>query len=99
MLEDLIKKLELRDQMSPDETGAIEELVSGVDRHKRHDTIVAESTHQTSSRVLLEGWVARMKILRDGRRQISEFHIAGDFVDLHSFTLKRLDHNIVALTD
>ena len=34
----------------------------------------------------------------DGRRQILSFHIAGDFIDLQSFLLSRLDHSIGTLT-
>jgi CRP-like cAMP-binding protein len=40
----------------------------------------------------------RYKDLHDGNRQITELHVAGDFLDLHSFTLKRLDHFVLALT-
>ena len=29
---------------------------------------------------------------------MAELHVAGDFADLHSFTLKRLDHDVIALT-
>ncbi len=50
------------------------------------------------SLLLLDGWVARTKDLRDGGRQISELAFAGDFTDLHAFTLKRLDHNIATIT-
>jgi CRP-like cAMP-binding protein len=42
--------------------------------------------------------MCRYKDLRNGSRQISELHVAGDFVDLHSFTLKKLDHSIMTLT-
>jgi len=42
--------------------------------------------------------MCRYKDLANGARQITELHVAGDFVDLHSFTLKRLDHNIMAMT-
>jgi CRP-like cAMP-binding protein len=42
--------------------------------------------------------MCRYKDLRNGERQVTELHVPGDFVDLHSFTLKRLDHNIMALT-
>lgn len=34
-----------------------------------------------------------------GRRQICEIHTPGDFADLHSFTLKHLEHDILALTE
>ena len=48
--------------------------------------------------LLLDGLMCRYKDLAGGQRQISELHVAGDFADLHSFTLKRLDHNVLALT-
>jgi CRP-like cAMP-binding protein len=96
---DLVKKLQIRDALSPNEVTLLENLISDEVAFGRHDTIIKEGEHQTSSRLLLQGWVARTKILNDGRRQISQIHIAGDFVDLHSFTLKCLDHSIVALTD
>src|SRR5262249_23301560 len=35
---------------------------------------------------------------KGGQRQIVELHVAGDFADLHSFTLKRLEHDILTLT-
>lgn len=48
--------------------------------------------------LLLDGFAARYRTLSDGRRQILSFHIAGDFVDLQSYTLNRLDHSIGTLT-
>ena len=51
------------------------------------------------SMILLSGIAARRKDMRDGRRQYTELHVPGDFTDLHSFTLKYLDHDIVALSD
>jgi CRP-like cAMP-binding protein len=48
--------------------------------------------------LLLEGLLCRYKDLSDGQRQITELHVPGDFADLHSFTLKRLDHNIMTIT-
>jgi CRP-like cAMP-binding protein len=42
--------------------------------------------------------MCRYKDLKDGQRQVTELHVAGDFADLHSFTLKRLDHSVMTLT-
>jgi CRP-like cAMP-binding protein len=39
----------------------------------------------------------RYKVLPDGLRQIVAVQIPGDFVDLHSFVLKPLDHAIAAV--
>ena len=60
--------------------------------------IIRAGEELSASTLLLDGIMCRYKDLRDGQRQISALHVPGDFVDLHSFTLKRLDHNIMALT-
>lgn len=61
-------------------------------------TIVHAGRELTQSLLLLDGWLARMKDLSTGERQITEVHVAGDFADLHGFTLKRLDHDLVTLS-
>jgi CRP-like cAMP-binding protein len=43
--------------------------------------------------------MARSKDLPEGQRQITELHVAGDFANLHGFTLGRLDHDVLTLTD
>ena len=48
--------------------------------------------------LLLEGFVERYKDTPEGRRQILAIHVPGDFVDLHSYPLKRLEHSVAALT-
>ena len=47
---------------------------------------------------LLEGFACRFKLLADGQRQIIAFHIAGDFSDLASSLIDRLDYGIMTLT-
>jgi CRP-like cAMP-binding protein len=42
--------------------------------------------------------MCRYKDLRNGRRQITALHVAGDFLDLHGFTLKHLDHDVMSLS-
>jgi CRP-like cAMP-binding protein len=69
-----------------------------VHEHPARSTIVHANTPLTESRLLLEGHVCLAKDLPSGHRQIVGLHIAGDFVDLHGFLLKKLDHDIVALT-
>lgn len=98
MIEAHLQKLRLRDSISAEEEAAIrgafgEPLQTPADR-----VFIREGQELTESTLLIDGWMARAKDLREGQRQISELHIAGDFVDLHSFTLKRLEHDIIALT-
>jgi CRP-like cAMP-binding protein len=44
------------------------------------------------------GFAGRIKSLPDGRRQILAIEVPGDFSDLHSFLLKKMDHSIEALS-
>jgi CRP-like cAMP-binding protein len=61
--------------------------------------VVEEGQPIERSALLVDGLMGRFTDMSDGERQISQLHVAGDFPDLHSFTLKRLDHGIMALTD
>ncbi|WP_235528239.1 Crp/Fnr family transcriptional regulator [Sphingomonas sp. Leaf231] len=60
--------------------------------------IVPAFVVQHHSTLLLDGILCRYKDLHDGQRQITELNVAGDFADLHSFTLKYLDHDVMSLT-
>jgi CRP-like cAMP-binding protein len=94
-----LKKLRQRTEISPEEEQAIRAAVGEV-RHIRADELVIRSGEELNSSVLLlEGWLARSKDLAGGERQVTELHVAGDFADLHGFTLKRLDHDVLALSD
>lgn len=59
-------------------------------------TLIARGELAHRSAILVEGYLLRA-ITREGKRFIVGVHIPGDFVDLHSFVLKRLDHDIVAV--
>ncbi|RYZ67427.1 MAG: Crp/Fnr family transcriptional regulator [Proteobacteria bacterium] len=61
--------------------------------------LVKQGGRPARSTLLLHGWASRYSTLVDGRRQMLALHIAGDFVDLHSYPLKVMDHSVGALTD
>ena len=94
----LVRKLERRDTVSAEEKRILERAVARIETVAAHEDIIVEGVPQTESRLLLEGVSCRYKAMSDGRRQIMEIHFAGDFIDLHSFTLKHLDHNVGAAT-
>ena len=98
MIERHLLKLRARDTVSPEEEQAIRDSVAEV-RDLRADEIVIHAGRVTTHSVLLiDGILCRYKDLSDGQRQITELHVPGDFADLHSFTLKRLDHSVMTLT-
>jgi CRP-like cAMP-binding protein len=98
MIEAHLKKLRARDRVSPEEEEAIRGLVSEVIDVQADKTVVREGEELQNSLLLLSGWLARAKDLPGGERQLAELHVAGDFADLHGFTLKRLDHDVIAIT-
>lgn len=49
--------------------------------------------------LLVDGFMTRHIDAADGRRHLVGVHVPGDFVDLHAYPLKRLDHDVAALTD
>ena len=93
-----LKRLRSRFRISDEEERVIRNLAAGEEEHPADATIIRAMEEQNESRVLLKGIAARHKGLRNGTRQITEVHIPGDPIDVHSFTLKRLDHDIVTFS-
>ncbi|RJY10191.1 Crp/Fnr family transcriptional regulator [Aurantiacibacter aquimixticola] len=83
----------LRHEMSEDERAGLETLVSEVKDHKNGDRLIARGDTCNHSTMLIEGFTLRT-LEADDRRHGVSFHVPGDFIDLHCFTLKKLDHNI-----
>jgi CRP-like cAMP-binding protein len=86
----------LRHAMSPHEKATLETLIEGTVRVPGGHVILQRGAVAEKSTLLLDGFIAR--VIRDGtRRHIVGFQVPGDFVDLHGFALKRLDHDVVAM--
>jgi CRP-like cAMP-binding protein len=98
MISLLFRKLERRDILSDEEKQALEGAVARVKEVRADEDMVREGDRPTESTLLLEGFAARYKLLSNGKRQITALHVPGDFVDLHSFLLKKMDHAVMALT-
>jgi CRP-like cAMP-binding protein len=99
MFERLLRRLELRDPLHPDERTALQEALGGPKWHAAGSEIVAQGGNPGESTLLLEGLTGRTVTLKDGSQQITAVHVPGDFVDLHSFLLRVMDHSVVTLTD
>ena len=98
MIERHFAKLRARGPLTDEEELAIREAVAEVRTHPADAMIVRAYEIQDHSTLLLDGILCRYKDLRNGQRQITELHVPGDFADLHSFTLKYLDHDVMSLT-
>ena len=98
MIEAHLKKLRVRDRIGSEEEAAIRSSISDVRRIRADVTVVRRGQELNECLLLLDGWMARNRDMSDGQQQISELQFCGDFVDLHGFTLRRLDHNVTSLT-
>ncbi len=98
MIEAHLAKLRARSSVSADEEQAIRDSLGPVREVPPHTIVVRAGELLSESTLLIDGILGRYRDLRNGERQFTELHVAGDFADLHSFTLKRLDHDVIALT-
>jgi CRP-like cAMP-binding protein len=84
--------------LTPDERAHLEAAVTEVRTFGARTTISSAGEELNRSLLLLEGMMARYIDDREGLRQLVAIHVPGDFVDLHSFPLKVLDHDVATLT-
>lgn len=94
-----LKKLRVHTEIGPDEERVIRALVRETRRVAPDQFVVRSGDKLDFSLLLVDGWLARSKDLPSGDRQVLELHVAGDFADLHAFTLKRLDHDVISITE
>ena len=83
----------LRDELSHEEKLVFEEMIDEVVTFKTDHRLISAGDMPGQSTLLIEGFMLRTIEDAKGRHAVS-CHVAGDFVDLHCFALKKLDHNI-----
>jgi CRP-like cAMP-binding protein len=99
VLDVLIQKLESRDDLGRSQRQAILDLPCERWSARPGDLIVREGERQTTSLMLISGFAGRFALLGNGGRQFTELALPGDFMDLHSLVMKRLDHSVLAISD
>lgn len=93
----LAAKLARRATLTAEELRFLEAILSPPKTHEVGSELVRQGDRPGFSTLLLSGLCGRVTTLADGGRQITQVSVAGDFLDLHSFTLKTMDHGVVAL--
>lgn len=91
-----IRKLRARHHLSAEEEAALRSMRFDEQHFSRDQVMVNCGEELDHSMLLTGGFALRSKIAADGSRQIVETNIAGDFIDLHGFILRRLEHEISA---
>src|SRR5688572_30257086 len=91
-----IRKLESIGELSSEDREALQTLPLRVVELGRGVDATHDGAKPTECCLLVEGFMHRYKMLRDGRRQILAFHTPGDIPDLQSLLLRRFDHSLAA---
>src|SRR3569833_1102894 len=98
-LDRFFSKLERRDIISPEEREALLAAAGQETDVAAGQDLVREGDRPDHSTLVVSGFTTRYRVLGDGQRQITALHVPGDFVDLHSFALKEMDHSEGALSN
>lgn len=97
VVQPLVTKLSNYGVLAPAEQHSLEAGISDIRVVQPGEDIVVEGTTPDHSCLLLSGFAGRYNLTVEGKRQITALHVAGDFVDLHSYLVKPMDHSIAAL--
>jgi CRP-like cAMP-binding protein len=97
MLTELFLAGRVRHGLTDDDLAALDGAVGEVRKYANGDDIIRRGERVDVSTYLIEGFVIRSVMDREGGRQILGMHVPGDFLDLHAFPLKRLDHDVSAI--
>jgi len=81
------------------EVNCIEAMQKKVKVMEAGSALVREGDAYQQIFMVEDGWAMRFKTLSDGRRQILNFVLPGDFVGLFSPLFETADHSVSALTD
>lgn len=76
----------------------LENAISEVRTLDARTTIARAGEPLSNSTLLLEGFMCRYVDDRQGLRQLVAVQVPGDFVDMHAYPLKVLDHDVATLT-
>ena len=82
-----------------DELALVQSLKKRERRLNAGETLILEGQTDAPLYTLLSGWAFRFKTLSDGRRQILNFLLAGDFIGVQQKMGDAAAHGVVTLTD
>lgn len=88
-----------RSRLSAEAIGALEDALEDVRVLPARQTLTCEDETVQASTYLIDGFMCRYVDGRKGQRQLVAIHVPGDFVDLQSYPLERIDHAVTSLTD
>jgi CRP/FNR family transcriptional regulator, anaerobic regulatory protein len=84
---------------TPEELRFVSRFKSGEFTLQAGETLLHEGQSSQHLFTVLEGWLFRHKSLPDGRRQILNYALPGDFIGMQSAVFEEMQHSVDALTD
>ena len=97
---DLLKrKLARLAALSPEEEAALDELLSAVHPVARNREIISAGRKYDGMFVLIDGVAIRYRILHDGRRQVLNIVLPGDFIGFPACFFEAALYTVTALGD
>jgi CRP-like cAMP-binding protein len=98
-LEMMIRKLRQHSELPNENIEALRSIIAPSRNLPEDSSIFREGDLSTRCCVILSGFAYRSKVSEDGKRQILSFHVAGDMPDLHGLPLKRMDYDLMTLSE
>lgn len=95
----LILRLDRSGVLKPEDHDVLAGLCAKPREVEANTVLIGQGDCPAGVHIVLEGFVYRYKILREGQRQIIGIMAPGDLCDLQSVILGRSDHFITTLTD
>ncbi|MEP6785837.1 MAG: Crp/Fnr family transcriptional regulator [Sphingomonadales bacterium] len=87
-----------REELLPVEVDVLENAVGSVVTFGPRQDLVRHGDPVERSMLLVEGFICRYMDGLDGDRQLVALHVPGDFVDLHGYPMRQLDHDVATIT-
>ena len=94
-----LRKIDIFRKFSEVELAFVSSFKSGELTLEAGNTIFSEGTNSPHLYTVLSGWAFKYKTLEDGRRQVLNFALPGDFLGLQASIFDTIGHSIEALTD
>ena len=94
-----LRKIATFRKFSPTELEFMQSFKSGELVLEAGSTILVEGTNSPHLYTILSGWAFKYKTLEDGRRQVLNFALPGDFLGLQGSIFDCMHHSVEALTD
>lgn len=94
-----LRRLPMFREFEPAELAFVEKFKVGEMSVKAGSHVFLEGHDSAHLYTVLDGWAVRFKLMENGRRQIFNFAIRGDFLGLQGVLFDKMLHSVEALSD